>query len=266
MTETIFSLWNVLIAAVTLAAVAATAPLLHPRDPAGVQEFDQPDNGRAPPVAKPKVLRGPAEWLELSRLPTLTLGLLLCLFAGHWFATQGLRLDLNIVNWTFLAAGLLLARSAREFSEALYAGGKAAAPVLLQYPLYGGIMGIMLGTGFVAIIAPYFTRIATETTLPLLAFLAGGLINFFSPSGGAQWTVQGPIFAAAALELGTDLPLVVMGVAYGDQWTNTIHPFAVIVLLIMTGLEARQVLAYSAVMFFVAGVPLGLGLYLAALL
>jgi short-chain fatty acids transporter len=57
-----------------------------------------------------------------------------------------------------------------------------------------------------------------------------------------------------------------MGIAYGDQWTNMIHPFTVIVLLIMTGLEARQVLAYSAVMFLVAGVPLGLGLYLAALL
>lgn len=265
-TQTIFSTWNLIIAAVTLAAVAITATFLHPRNPADIEEFDQLDVAPEPAETEATRPQGPAEWLELSRLPTLILGALLVLFAAHWFYTRGLQLDLNIVNWTLFAAGLLLARSAREYAQALYSGGRAVTPLLLQYPLYGGIMGIMLGTGFVTTIAPLFTRIATETTLPLLAFLLGGLINFFIPSGGAQWTVQGPAFVAAAQELGTDLPLIVMGIAYGDQWTNIIHPFTVIVLLVMTGLEARKVLAYSAVMFLVAGVPLGLGLYVAALL
>ena len=262
-TATIFSPWNLAIAVITLLAVAWTATLLHPRNERDIREFDLPDETK-PSESAPSP-QTPAQWLELTRLPTLSLGILLCVFAAHWFSTRGLQLDLNIVNWTFLAVGLLLARSAKEYSQALYSGGRAAAPILLQYPFYGGIMGIMVGTGFVSIIAPWFTKIATENTLPVLAFLLGGLVNFFIPSGGAQWTVQGPAFIAAAQELGTDLPLIVMGVSYGDQWTNIIHPFTVIVLLIMTGLEARQVLAYSAVMFLVAGLCLGLGLYLAAL-
>jgi short-chain fatty acids transporter len=145
-------------------------------------------------------------------------------------------------------------------------GGRAAVPVLLQYPLYGGVMGIMLTSGLVAQLAPTFARFATENTLPLVAFLLGGVINFFIPSGGAQWTVQGPAFVAAANELGTDVPLVVMGVAYGDQWTNIIHPFTVIPVMILTRLKARQILAYSAVMFVGAGLTLGAGLYIAATL
>ena len=102
--------------------------------------------------------------------------------------------------------------------------------------MYAGIMGLMLNTGLVAQVAGWFATIGTAQTLPLIAFLSGGGINLFIPSGGAQWAVQGPAFVEAAQQLGTDLPLIVMGVAYGDQWTNIIHPFVVIPLLIMTRL------------------------------
>lgn len=87
----------------------------------------------------------------------------------------------------------------------------------------------------------------------MIAFLSGGLINMFIPSGGAQWAVQGPAFLEAAQLLGTDPELVVMGVAHGDQWTNIIHPFVAIPLLIMTGLKANKVLSYSFVLFLGAG-------------
>ena len=264
-TETIFAPWNLAIALAVLAVVASVAVMLHPKDRAGVEPFAG-DDGSEPEVTEAVKPVTPAQRLEHSRWPTLAIGLLTSAYAAHWFGTRGLELDLNIVNWTFLALGLLIARSAHEYATALYSGGRAAAPILLQYPLYGGIMGIMLGSGFVTQIAPVFTRIATEHTLPVLAFLLGGLVNFFIPSGGAQWTVQGPAFVAAAGELGTDLPLVVMGVAYGDQWTNMIHPFTVIPVAILTGLKARQIIAYTAVMFFAAGVPLGLGLYLSSAL
>ena len=261
-TETIFSAWNLAIACVTLAVVATVAVLLHPRDASVLREYDLDDE--EPETPGSSLTMTPAERLERSRLPTLVLGALTTAYVVYWFATRGLVVDLNIVNWTFLAIGLLVARSSAEYASALYSGGRAAAPIMLQYPIYGGIMGIMLGTGFVAAIAPVFARAATEHTLPVLAFLLGGLINFFIPSGGAQWTVQGPAFVAAASELGTDLPLIVMGIAYGDQWTNIIHPFTVIPFVILTGMKARSIIAYSAVMFLAAGVPLGGGLYLAS--
>ena len=264
--DTIFATWNLITAGATLLAVAATAVLLHPRSANDIQSYEQDDADATTASPPPPQNPSPAVRLETSRIPTTLMGLLLATYLVYWFATRGLQLDLNVVNWTFLALGLLLAASAREYSEALVSGGRAAAPILLQYPLYGGVMGIMLGTGFVTQVAPLFTRFATETTLPLIAFLFGGLVNFFIPSGGAQWTVQGPAFVAAAAELGTELPLIVMGVAYGDQWTNIIHPFTVIPVMILTGLQARQILAYSAVLFLTAGVTLGLGLYLAALI
>ena len=145
-------------------------------------------------------------------------------------------------------------------------GGRAIVPTLLQYPLYAGVMGIMLNSGLVLDIADFFVRIGSAETLPLLAFFSGGFINLFIPSGGAQWTVQGPAFLEAARQLGTDPALIVMGVAYGDQWTNIIHPFTIIPLLIMTGLRAGQVLPFSFVLFLVATIPLAGGLFLASVL
>lgn len=259
--QTIFAVWNVILAFITLTLVAITAAFLHPRDTA---KIIQSTLQRAPdkPVVAQGEFRGPADRLEHSRFPVLIGGILLTAFVVHWFATKGLDLDLNIVNWTFLALGLLLAKSATQYAEAFYAGARTAAPVLLQYPFYGGIMGIMLGTGLVASIVPWFTRIASEHTLPVLAFLLGGLINFFIPSGGAQWAVQGPPFIEAARALGTDVSLVVMGIAYGDQWTNIIHPFTVIPVALLTGLKARSIIAYSAMLFLVATIPLAFGLYM----
>ena len=263
-TETIFAGWNMLVAVVTLCMVAFTACVLHPKDQSKILECDQSayqvDAKSA--VEAGEVIR-PADRLERSRWPIFAVGSLAMAYVVHWFVTKGLVLDLNIVNWTFLALGLLLARSGVQYAEAFYSGARAAAPTMLQYPLYGGIMGMMLGSGIIAAIAPAVTRIATENTLPVVAFLFGGLVNFFIPSGGAQWAVQGPAFIEAANELGTDMSLIVMGVAYGDQWTNIIHPFTAIVVVILTGIKARKLISYTAVMWLVSALPLGLGLYLA---
>ncbi len=124
----------------------------------------------------------------------------------------------------------------------------------------------MLNTGLISQIADFFATVGTKETLPLIAFFSGGFINLFIPSGGAQWAVQGPAFLEAAQTLGTDPALIVMGVAYGDQWTNIIHPFVLIPLLIMTGLRASQVLSFSFIIFVAATVPLTAGLLLASFL
>ncbi len=264
-TETIFTSWNLSIAVLTLATVAVVAALMHPADESEIMECPADNPASAGTVTERSAgdrPAGPARTIENSRLPTLLLGLALSGYVVYWLLTRGLLLDLNIVNWTFLAAGLLLTRSSSEYGSVMLEGGRAVVPILLQYPMYAGIMGIMLKTGFVSVLAEGFVTIASADTLPFLAFLSGGFINFFIPSGGAQWAVQGPAFIEAAKVLGTDLPLVVMGVAYGDQWTNIIHPFVVIPLLIMTGLKARQVLAYSFILFLAAGVTLGGGLLL----
>jgi len=265
-TETILSTFNLVTIVATLATVAFVASRLGPVA-SDIEEIDLPaSNAESMLANKDLEARRPglAGRLENSRWLTTSLGLVLVLYVGNWFYTKGIQLDLNIVNWTFLATCLLLTRSATEFSQVLMQAGQAVVPTLLQYPLYAGIMGIMLNTGFVSQVAAFCARIGTAESLPLIAFLSGGLINLFIPSGGAQWAVQGPAFLEAAKTLGTNPELIVMGVAYGDQWTNIIHPFVVIPLLIMTGLPANKVLSYSFILFLVATIPLAGGLIVAS--
>ena len=92
--------------------------------------------------------------------------------------------------------------------------------------------------------------------------MSGGVLNFFIPSGGGQWAVQGPIFLAAARELGVSSRIVVMGVAYGDQWTNLVQPFWALPLLASAGLRARDIMGYCFLAFLAAGICLGGGLLL----
>lgn len=265
-TETILSTGNLLTIVATLGVVCFVATRLEPAEVEPVTDEIIAGTGMVEGLNQQTARRaGFAGHIESSRWPTTVLGLLLLVYVVNWFVEHGIRLDLNLVNWSFLALCLLLSRSAREFSEVLMSGGRAVIPTLLQYPLYAGIMGIMLNTGMVAQIAGLFARIGTAETLPLIAFLSGGVINLFIPSGGAQWAVQGPAFLEAAQTLGTDPALIVLGVAYGDQWTNIIHPFVLIPLLIMTGLRASQVLSFSSIMFVAAGIPLAGGLLLASL-
>ena len=71
----------------------------------------------------------------------------------------------------------------------------------------------------------------------------------FVPSGGGQWVIQGPIFLEAAKTLNVDPALIVLGVAYGDQWTNMIQPFWTIPVLAIAGLHLRQIMGYTFMIF-----------------
>jgi short-chain fatty acids transporter len=258
--------FNLVAVVATLAAVVLAAPFLGPRDrdsePMAAAEGS--DELLAPAEAPP-ARAGLAGAVEGSRWVTAALGLLVVAYLAQWFREHGARLDLNIVNWTFLAACLLIARSPAELAGALAPAGRIIVLVLLQYPIYGGIMGLMLDAGLAAQFAALAAAFGSAETLPIVAFLSAGLINFFIPSGDAHWAVQGPAFLEAAKTLGTDPALIAMAVAYGDQWTNIIHPFVAIPLLLLTGLPAGKVLAYSFLLFLVAGVPLATAMIVASL-
>jgi len=166
-----------------------------------------------------------------------------------WFAAQGFSLNINIVNWSLLGLGLLMARSPAHYAQLAADGGRPLGSILLQYPLYAGIMGLMASSGLVTVLSDWFVAISTPHTLPFWSFMSGGLVNFFVPSGGGQWAVQGPIFIEAAQVLGVDSALIVMSVAYGDQWTNLIQPFWTIPLLAIAGLGVRDIFGYTFVVF-----------------
>ena len=206
-------------------------------------------------VAKPVV----AERLEASRAVPLTLGILGLLYLVSFYAGGG-ALNINMVIYSFLVLGLLLIPSTRAYLEQLAGGARAAAGIIVQFPFYGALMGIMVGTGIVTTMANFFVNIASAETLPFWGFISGGIINIFVPSGGGQWAVQGPILIDAANQLGAEPGKVAMGVAWGDAWTNMIQPFWALPLLAIAGLGIREIMGYTAVLFLISGVVIGTGL------
>lgn len=263
--RTMFAPFNLVAIVATLTSIVVAAAILAPRDRDSepIAETEGPDE-LLTPAESPPPRAGWAGAIEGSRWVTTALGLLVVAYLAHWFYQHGPWLDLNIVNWSFLAACLLLARSSLQLVRAVAPAGRIAVVILLQYPIYGGVMGIMLDTGLAERIALLCAELGSAESLPVIAFVSAAIINFFIPSGGAQWAVQGPAFLEAAKLLGTDPALIVMAIAYGDQWTNIIHPFVAIPVLMLTGLPAAKILAYSFLLFLVAGVPLATALWVAS--
>ncbi|HSK60832.1 MAG TPA: TIGR00366 family protein [Actinomycetospora sp.] len=253
-TETVFSLWNLTAIVVAVLAILGTVALLAPKGddrvvelPDRMVEEEEENDEPAPPAT-------PAERLEASRLITLVPAVALLVYLVVYFAQGGFELTLDIVNWSFLAAILLLVRGPRELSELVAGAVRTVGEVLLQYPLYAGIIGMMTASGLAAQLSGFFTTVAGPGTLGLLAFLSAGLLNMFVPSGGGQFAVQAPIFLEAADSIGVDPAVITMAIAYGDQWTNLIQPFWAVPLLAVAGLGVRDIFGFTIITWLITGV------------
>jgi short-chain fatty acids transporter len=285
--QTIFASWNLITIAVTVVLLPFVMAALRPKNQEEIVEIPQEaidDYERSMAAmdaelgVSGKILASDgggfrstgvpgkatvAQKLENARWINLIIGLILVAYLSRHFIDKGLDLNLNIVNWTFLAAGLLLARSPLHYVKLIGNASLTVGQIILQYPFYAGIMGMMIGTGLVSVIADWFISISSAATLGFWAFLSGGIVNYFIPSGGGQWSVQGPIFLEAARTLGTDPSVIVMGVAYGDQWTNMIQPFWTIPILAIAGLHMRQIMGYTFIALFFTFFTFGGGILLA---
>lgn len=164
------------------------------------------------------------------------------------------RLDLDTINLTFLLLGLALHGSARAYSRAVSDAISGTAGIVLQFPLYFGIMALMASSGLVGSIADGIVALSRghAWAYPTLTFLSAGFLNLFIPSGGGQWAVQGPIVLTGAATLGIDPGKAVMALAYGDQWTNMAQPFWALPLLGICGVQARDIMGYTIVVMLLA--------------
>lgn len=205
----------------------------------------------------PHPAEGPVGWperLETSRWVMLLLVLPLGGYLLRYVVTKGLaHIDLNFVNLCLLTLGLALHGRPRSYVRAVEGAVTGCAGIILQFPLYGGIMGIMAQSGLAKLLATAAVSLSGAKTYAVFTFLSAGLINFFVPSGGGQWAVQGPVAIEAASQLGLPLSTAVMAVAYGDQWTNMLQPFWALPLLGLTGVRARDLMGYTAALFLVSG-------------
>jgi short-chain fatty acids transporter len=208
----------------------------------------------------PRGGRTVARRLDSSRLLALAIVALGAAAVVARFATRGIAaLELNTIIIAFLALGLALHGTPARYARAIDGAASGAGGILLQFPLYFGIMGMVKSAGLTAPLAHAFVR-ASETlsgagvpvsaSYGVMTFLAATVINVLVPSGGGQWAVQGPIAVEAARELGVPVSRAVLAIAYGDECSNMLQPFWALPLLALTGLSARDIFGYTALLMF----------------
>jgi len=160
----------------------------------------------------------------------------------------GGTLDLNIVNFIFLMVGIALFLRPYQYLNAFYDAAKAAGGVILQFPFYAGIQGMIQYSGLAIIMAGWFIATSTPTTFPMMAWLASGLVNLFVPSGGGEWAVLGETIIRAGQTLNVPVGKTIIAFGTGDAWTNLFQPFWAIALLGITGMRARDMFGYCIVL------------------
>lgn len=259
---TIFSTMNIILGVVLLFAIPLICMAMAPKNDDEIQTINDVDPTL---VQKEEVKEIPrnqmviADKIENSKIISAIIGIGGVIYLIYYFGTKGFQLNLNIVNFAFLFLGILFQRTPINYVRAVSEGAKACAGIIIQFPFYAGIMGMMTKSGLVAIIAGWFVSISGPVTYPVFTFLSAGLVNLFVPSGGGQWAVQGPIMVEAAKSLNLSIPKMVMAVAYGDQWTNMLQPFWALALLGITRLKAREIIGYTMVVMILTGIIFCLG-------
>lgn len=163
-------------------------------------------------------------------------------------------INLNYINFLLFGLGILFHGTFSNFLSAITEAIKGATGIIIQFPLYAGIMGIMKYSGLVVIFSNFFIDISNEVTFPIFTFISAGIVNTFVPSGGGQWAVQGPIICEAANVLNVPISKAIMALAYGDQLTNMLQPFWALPLLGITQLKAKDILPYSFIVMLVGAV------------
>ena len=259
--ETIFTAYNLvptilvfILLPVMLVAIAPSPTEMKRVDPALLEQQD------APLPAAPAE-KNFASVIENS--PVFTLGLIGMgiAYEANVVATRGFTLDINGMIFIALMLGLAFHWRPIRYIRAFNRAARTVGPILLQFPLYGGIMGMMTGTGLAAVIAEAFVAFSTHQTLPFWSFVSSNIISLFVPSGGGHWAVQGPFMVPAAVSLQVDPALTAMATAMGEQTANMIQPFWALPVLAIAGLGIRDIMGYCVMALLV-----GLLLYGGALL
>jgi len=261
--ETIFAPQTLIICAVLAITMPIIMVLMMPKKKDEIVEVNPAtfaeDDADTEPARKSWKEMTPAEKQENSMILGLIVVAVGAVFIVRYFIKGG-ALSLDIVNLIFLILGLLLHKTPIAYVHAIDKAIKNCGGIVLQFPFYGGLMGLMVDSGLAATLANAFVAISTPKTFQLYTYWAGGIINMFVPSGGGQWAVQGPIMMPAAEALGVSYGRTAMGIAWGDAWTNMIQPFWALPLLGVAKLGIKDIMGYTAVACLWAGIITSLGL------
>ncbi|SAI49837.1 short-chain fatty acids transporter [Bordetella ansorpii] len=254
LSETIFSPPMLILSLVILVTLPLLNAWLHPKAGQKVSEIDPAiDQATKAPVADDEDGRTLASRLNNSRILSLLIGLLGVAYVIFHIADGG-SLDLNLINFVILFLGILLLGTPAAYVAKLSEGIKTISGIILQYPFYAGIMAIMAGSGLVNTISEVFVDVATPSTLPFWGLISSFVINFFAPSGGGHWVIQGPFMIEAAKEIGSPINQTAMSVMLGNAWNDLVQPFWILPALALSKLKLRDVMGYTVIMMVWVGI------------
>ncbi|MGE5255351.1 MAG: short-chain fatty acid transporter [Hyphomicrobiales bacterium] len=263
-TETIFHPFNLLLAFVVLVVLTIVGPLMHPKKEETVvadPELIKEAGFEAPPKPK-KADMTPALWLENSPVISLIVAISGIIWIVWYFWQKGWAgINLDVVNFVFLIVGVLLHWTPASFLKAALEGGSFIWGVIIQFPFYAGIFGIIKFSGLSEIMGDWFTAIANKNTYPFIVVWYSGILNYIVPSGGAKWAIEAPYIMTAGKTLGVSAPLTVIAYAWGDMVTDVIQPFWAIPLLGVAKLGFRDIMGYCMVYFLIYMVVISIGFW-----
>ena len=251
--ESLFSSYNLVYCAVIFAIALVTVAVLHPRRDVRTLTAEQAEAILpAPPETDPPSMR-PAD--RIDRFPGwtwLAIGLILYPL-GHAFVTRGIgnSWTIDAYNATFIALALALHGNPISFLRACRRSMDSAWGIIVQFPFYGGIFGLLQFTELGHWLGSLFSSMATTRTFPLVVYVYSGFMNLFIPSGGSKFLIEAPFLLPAGESLGVSPITTTLAYGYGDSTTNLIQPFFAIPILAVTRLRFGEIVGYT---FLVAAV------------
>ncbi|CAB3790484.1 short-chain fatty acid transporter [Pararobbsia alpina] len=262
LSETIFAPFVLIPTVLVVIVMGVIFVLIHPKDDDVAPFVDRPETVEADSHSRDSAPNSFASRIEHSVIGTLLLLALGVGYLGMTWSTKGFELDINATILIFLLIGLALQRTPIAYAESIRRAAAQTGPMLLQYPVYGGIMGIMTGTGLASVIAKAFVAIATPATLAVWSFLSSLIITLLIPSAGGHWAVQGPFVLPAALAIHAPVARTAMGVAMAENVSNMLQPFWAVPVVAIAGIRIQRVMGYTAITFAVSLVIYVLALWL----
>ncbi|VWB70207.1 short chain fatty acid transporter [Burkholderia pseudomultivorans] len=256
LSETIFSPAMLMTSLATIVTLPLLNAWLHPKAGQPVKEIDRTREA-APAEAAPALDLDEgdtlANRLNHSRVLSYLIGAIGMGYVALHFV-QGGSIDLNLINFFILFLGILLLGTPIRYVEKLNEGIRTIGGIILQYPFYAGIMAIMASSGLVETLSAAFVKIATPATLPFWGLVSSFVINFFAPSAGGHWVIQGPFMIEAAKTIGASVGHTSTAVMLGNAWNDLVQPFWILPALALSKLKLKDIMGYTVIMMFWVGI------------
>jgi len=258
---TTFSAFNVALTAIVVAVMTVSVRRLYPREADVLTSVDVASSAHADapldPHAHVRDDREAAAGFSLARALEHRYGLNLVMgllgISGLWtlYAEGGYRVSLNVFNFAFLFLALLLHPSPASFTQAVMRGVTYLHGIVVQFPFYAGMYGLIRYSGLAETIGRGFVSIANAHTFPVIIYWYSGVLSYFIPSGGSKWAVEAPYVVSAAQTLNVPIPHAILAYAWGDMSTHFLQPFWAIPLLAIARVEFKDIVGYLALLFVV---------------